>query len=95
AAEAVAENVHVVGASSLAAGHLTLVPELKAELAKLGRPDIMVVVGGVIPPEDFQALTDMGVAAIFIPGTAVPDAAITVLERLNENLGYAQEQAAQ
>ena len=95
AAEAVAENVHVVGASSLAAGHLTLVPELKAELAKLGRPDIMVVVGGVIPPEDFQALTDMGVAAIFIPGTAVPDAAITVLERLNESLGYAQEQAAQ
>jgi methylmalonyl-CoA mutase len=95
AAQAVAENVHAVGASSLAAGHLTLVPELKAELAKLGRPDIMVVVGGVIPPEDFKALTDMGVAAIFTPGTVVPEAAITVLERLNELLGYAQEQAAQ
>jgi methylmalonyl-CoA mutase len=95
AAQAVSENVHVVGASSLAAGHLTLVPELKAELAKLGRADIMVVVGGVIPPEDFKALQEMGVAAIFTPGTAVPDAAITVLERLNELLGYAQEQAAQ
>jgi methylmalonyl-CoA mutase len=95
AAQAVEENVHAVGASSLAAGHLTLVPELKAELARLGRPDIMVVVGGVIPPEDFKALTEMGVAAIFTPGTAVPDAAVTVLERLNERLGYAQEQAAQ
>src|SRR5207302_730687 len=95
AAQAVSENVHVVGASSLAAGHLTLVPELKSELAKLGRPDIMVVVGGVIPPEDFKALQDMGVAAIFTPGAVVPEAAITVLERLNELLGYAQEQAAQ
>jgi len=95
AAQAVSGDVHAVGASSLAAGHLTLVPELKAELAKLGRPDIMVVVGGVIPPEDFKALEEMGVAAIFTPGTAVPDAAITVLERLNEKLGYAQEQAAQ
>jgi methylmalonyl-CoA mutase len=94
AAQAVAEDVHAVGASSLAAGHLTLVPELKSELAKLGRPDIMVVVGGVIPPEDFQALRDMGVAAIFTPGTAVPEAAITVLERLNGLLGYAQEQQA-
>jgi methylmalonyl-CoA mutase len=92
---AVSENVHVVGASSLAAGHLTLVPELKAELAKLGRADIMVVVGGVIPPEDFKALTDMGVTAIFTPGAVVPEAAITVLERLNEQLGYAQEHAAQ
>ena len=90
-----AENVHVVGASSLAAGHLTLVPELKAELAKLGRSDIMVVVGGVIPPEDFKALMDMGVAAIFTPGTVIPEAAIAMLERLNELLGYAQEQAAQ
>jgi methylmalonyl-CoA mutase len=91
AALAVERDVHAVGASSLAAGHLTLVPELKAELAKLGRPDIMVVVGGVIPPEDFQALRDMGVAAIFTPGTVVPEAAITVLERLNVLLGYAQE----
>ena len=95
ASQAVAENVHAVGASSLAAGHLTLVPELKSELAKLGRPDIMVVVGGVIPPEDFKALEEMGVAAIFTPGTVVPEAAITVLERLNEQLGYAQEAATQ
>jgi len=95
AAQAVADNVHAVGASSLAAGHLTLVPELKAELARLGRPDIMVVVGGVIPPEDFKTLQDMGVAAIFTPGTPVPEAAIVTLQRLNELLGYAQEQAAQ
>jgi methylmalonyl-CoA mutase len=95
AAQAVADGVHAVGASSLAAGHLTLVPELKSELRKLGRPDIMVVVGGVIPPEDFAALKDMGVAAIFTPGTTVPDAAISVIERLNELLGYAQEQAAE
>ncbi len=90
AAEAVETGVHAVGASSLAAGHLTLVPELKAELAKLGRPDILVFVGGVIPPEDFKALEDMGVSAIFTPGTVIPEAAITVLDRLNEQLGYAQ-----
>jgi methylmalonyl-CoA mutase len=95
AAQAVADGVHAVGASSLAAGHLTLVPELKAELARLGREDIMVVVGGVIPPEDFAALKDMGVAAVFTPGTTVPQAAITVIERLNQLLGYAQEQAAE
>ena len=82
----------MVGASSLAAGHMTLVPDLKAELARLGRADIMVVVGGVIPPEDFAALKDMGVAAIFTPGTTVPDAAISVIEQLNALLGYAQEQ---
>lgn len=90
AAEAVEAGVHAVGASSLAAGHLTLVPELQSELAKLGRPDILVFVGGVIPPEDFKTLEDMGVAAIFTPGTVIPEAAITVLERLNEQLGYAQ-----
>jgi methylmalonyl-CoA mutase len=95
AAQAVKDGVHAVGASSLAAGHLTLVPELKSELSKLGRPDILVVVGGVIPPEDFKALEDMGVAAVFTPGTVIPEAAITVLERLNEQLGYAQEQAAE
>ena len=90
AALAVENRVHVVGASSLAAGHLTLVPELKAELAQLGRPDILVVVGGVIPPEDIPTLRDEGVAAIFTPGTVVPLAAIEVLDRLNEQLGYAQ-----
>ena len=93
AAEAVEAGVHAVGASSLAAGHLTLVPELKSELARLGRPDILVFVGGVIPPEDFKALEAMGVAAIFTPGTVIPEAAITVLDRLNEQLGYAQEVA--
>jgi methylmalonyl-CoA mutase len=93
AVEAVEAGVHAVGASSLAAGHLTLVPELKSELARLGRPDILVFVGGVIPPEDFKALEDMGVAAIFTPGTVIPEAAITVLDRLNEQLGYAQETA--
>ena len=91
AARAVAAGVHVVGASSLAAGHLTLVPELRAELHRLGRGDIIVVVGGVIPPEDFAALQALGVAAIFTPGTTVPAAAIGVIERLNERLGYAQE----
>ncbi|MDP1599865.1 methylmalonyl-CoA mutase, partial [Phenylobacterium sp.] len=94
AAQAVKEGVHVVGASSLAAGHLTLVPELKDELAKLGRSDILVVVGGVIPPEDFQALRDAGVAAIFTPGTVIPEAAIEVMERLNEQMGYAQLEKA-
>ena len=90
AAKAVADGAHVVGASSLAAGHLTLVPELKDELARLGRADILVVVGGVSPPEDFDALREAGVAAIFTPGTVVPEAAIEVLDRLNEQLGYAQ-----
>ena len=94
AAEAVETGVHAVGASSLAAGHLTLVPELKAELQKLGRPDILVFVGGVIPPEDFKTLEAMGVAAIFPPGTVIPEAAIKVLDRLNRQLGYAQERAA-
>ena len=92
---AVAHNVHVVGASSLAAGHLTLVPELKAELARLGRSDIMVVVGGVIPPEDFDALQDAGAAAIYPPGTNVADAALDLLDKLNVQLGYAQGAAAQ
>ena len=90
AALAVENRVHVVGASSLAAGHLTLVPELKDELAKLGRPDILVVVGGVIPPEDIPTLRNEGVAAVFTPGTVVPLAAIEVLDRLNEQLGYVQ-----
>ena len=90
ARQAVENDVHVVGASSLAAGHLTLVPELKAELEKLGRPDIMVVVGGVIPPQDFQALYDAGAAAIYPPGTVIAEAAVDLLTKLNEQLGYAQ-----
>jgi len=90
ARQAVENDVHVVGASSLAAGHLTLVPELKGELAKLGRPDIMVVVGGVIPSQDFDELRDAGAAAIFPPGTVIAEAAIDLLEKLNVELGYAQ-----
>ena len=93
AREAVDKGVHVVGASSLAAGHLTLVPQLKAELAKLGRPDIMIVVGGVIPDEDLKALYDEGVAAVFQPGTVLPEAAITLLDELNVRLGYTQGSA--
>lgn len=90
ASQAVAENVHVVGISSLAAGHLTLVPELRNELAKRNRADIMIVVGGVIPPQDFEALYDAGATAIFPPGTVIPEAAADMLEKLNERLGYAQ-----
>jgi methylmalonyl-CoA mutase len=90
AKEAVERNVHVVGASSLAAGHLTLVPELKAELIRLGRPDIMIVVGGVIPPGDFQALKDAGARLIFPPGAVISEAAAAILDALNRDLGYAQ-----
>jgi methylmalonyl-CoA mutase len=91
AREAVEKNVHAVGASSLAAGHLTLAPELIAELKKLGREDITVVVGGVIPPADVQPLLDAGVAAVYPPGSVIADTAIDLLERLNRRLGYAQK----
>ncbi|MDP3081476.1 MAG: methylmalonyl-CoA mutase [Brevundimonas sp.] len=91
ARDAVAGNVHAVGASSLAAGHLTLVPELKAELEKLGRPDIMIVVGGVIPPSDVQTLINMGAAAVYPPGSVIADTAIDLIDKLNQRLGYAQK----
>ncbi len=91
---AVDNDVHVIGASSLAAGHLTLVPELRAELEKLGRADIMILVGGVIPPADFQTLLDAGAAAVYPPGTVLADAALDLLEKLNARLGYAQTAAA-
>ncbi len=94
ARRAVAENAHVVGASSLAAGHLTLVPELKAELKKLGRDDIMIVVGGVIPPGDVETLKAAGARLVFPPGTVIADAAVAILEALNEDLGYSQGEAA-
>jgi methylmalonyl-CoA mutase len=80
--------VHIVGVSSLAAGHLTLVPALREALEALGRGDIMVVVGGVIPPKDYDALRDAGAAAIFPPGTVVAKAAATLIEELNRRLGY-------
>ncbi|OYX55568.1 MAG: methylmalonyl-CoA mutase [Brevundimonas subvibrioides] len=91
ARDAVNNNVHVVGASSLAAGHLTLAPALIAELKKLGRSDIMVTVGGVIPPADVQTLLDMGVAAVYPPGSVIADTAIDLIEKLNRKLGYAQK----
>jgi methylmalonyl-CoA mutase len=84
AKQAVENDVHVLGVSSLAAGHKTLVPEVIAELKKLGREDIMVIVGGVIPPQDYQFLYDSGVAAIFGPGSIIADAAIKMLEILIE-----------
>ncbi|MBQ8204794.1 MAG: methylmalonyl-CoA mutase [Alistipes sp.] len=83
AKQAVENDVHVVGVSSLAAGHLTLVPQIIAELKKLGREDIVVVVGGVIPAQDYDQLYKDGAAAIFGPGTPVATAAIKILEILN------------
>jgi len=88
AKQAVENDVHIIGASSLAAGHLTLVPALKAELKKLGREDIMIVVGGVIPPQDFDELMQAGAAAIFPPGTVIGEAAIGLLDKLNAALGH-------
>ncbi len=90
AKQAIENDVHCVGVSSLAAGHLTLVPELKAELAKQGREDIMIVVGGVIPPQDFDALYAAGASSIFPPGTPIADAAIDLIDKLNAKLGYVQ-----
>jgi methylmalonyl-CoA mutase len=83
ARQAVEADVHVVGVNSLAAGHLTLVPELRAELARLDRSDVMVVVGGVIPPDDVPTLLDMGAAAVFGPGTVIAEAAVDLLEKLS------------
>ncbi|HEY3604090.1 MAG TPA: methylmalonyl-CoA mutase, partial [Sporichthyaceae bacterium] len=82
ARQAIEADVHVVGVSSLAAGHLTLVPALKQALADAGRADIMVVVGGVIPPADVPALYEAGAAAVFTPGTVIPDAALELIEKL-------------
>lgn len=85
---AVENDVHIIGASSLAAGHLSLIPALKAELMHLGRDDIMIVVGGVIPPQDYDAVTKAGAQAIFPPGTVIAEAAIDLLEKLFEQFGY-------
>jgi methylmalonyl-CoA mutase len=90
ARQAIENDVHCVGVSSLAAGHLTLVPELKAELERQGREDIMIVVGGVIPPQDFDALYEAGASSIFPPGTPIADAAIDLMDKLNAKLGYVQ-----
>jgi methylmalonyl-CoA mutase len=88
ARQAVENDVHIVGVSSLAAGHLKLVPELRAELERQGRDDIMIVVGGVVPPQDYQALHDAGAAAIFPPGTVIADAAEALVHTLNKRLGH-------
>jgi methylmalonyl-CoA mutase len=89
ARQAVEADVHIVGVNSLAAGHLTLVPELRDELAAHGRDDIMVVVGGVIPPQDYQALRAAGAAAIFPPGTVIAEAALDLLRTLSDQLSRA------
>lgn len=86
AQHAIENDVHIVGVSSLAAGHLTLVPQLRDELARLGREDIMIVAGGVIPPQDCEALFKAGAVAVFGPGTVVSEAACKLIETLAERL---------
>ncbi|MFF7651216.1 methylmalonyl-CoA mutase [Streptomyces sp. NPDC007983] len=88
ARQAVEADVHIVGVSSLAAGHLTLVPALREQLAEAGREDITVVVGGVIPPQDVQTLHEAGAAAVFLPGTVIPDAAHDLVRKLAADLGH-------
>ncbi len=88
AKDAIEAGAHIVGVSSLAAGHLTLVPELREALAAQGKEDMMVIVGGVIPPQDFDALRDAGAKAIFPPGTVIPDAANELITTLTAHLGH-------
>ncbi|WP_408896549.1 methylmalonyl-CoA mutase [Nocardioides sp. R1-1] len=88
AQQAIDADVHIVGVSSLAAGHLTLLPALKKALAEQGRDDIMVVIGGVIPPDDVPTLKEMGAAAVFLPGTVIAESALDLLARLRESLGH-------
>ncbi|MBM4130230.1 methylmalonyl-CoA mutase, partial [bacterium] len=89
ARQAVENDVHIVGLSSLAGGHKTLLPQLVDELARLGRGDILVVCGGVIPAQDYDYLRERGAAAIFGPGTVIPEAARNLMAELNRRLGYA------
>src|SRR5262249_18423918 len=93
ARQAVENDVHVLGVSSLAAAHLTLVPQLKAALVKEGRDDIMIVVGGVVPPQDYDELKRAGAEAIFPPGTVIAEAAEALLHKLNQRLGHEQQAA--
>ncbi|MEI2384557.1 methylmalonyl-CoA mutase [Breoghania sp. JC706] len=95
ARQAVENDVHAVGVSSLAAGHLTLVPALRQALANEGREDILIVVGGVIPPQDYEALYQAGAAAIFPPGTVIAESAMELIGKLNEKLGYGEAEAAE
>jgi methylmalonyl-CoA mutase len=93
ARQAVENDVHVLGVSSLAAAHLTLVPELKSELARQGRDDIMIAVGGVVPQQDYDALIKAGAEAIFPPGTVIAEAAEKLLKTLHHRLGHDQRAA--
>ena len=88
ARQAIENDVHILGISSLAAAHLTLVPQLKADLEAQGRGDIMIVVGGVVPPQDYDALKAAGAEAIFPPGTVIANAAQELLAKLNRRLGH-------
>ncbi|SDC11419.1 methylmalonyl-CoA mutase [Nocardioides lianchengensis] len=88
AQQAVDADVHIVGVSSLAAGHLALLPALKEALAEQGRPDIMIVIGGVIPPDDVPTLREMGAAAVFLPGTVIAESALDLLAALREELEH-------
>ena len=88
AQQAVDADVHLVGVSSLAAGHLALLPALKAALAEQGRDDIMVVIGGVIPPDDVPTLLEMGAAAVFLPGTVIAESALDLLAKLRAQLDH-------
>ncbi len=93
ARQAVENDVHIIGVSSLAAGHLTLVPALREALANEGRDDIMIVVGGVVPPQDYDALKEAGASAIFPPGTVIAEAAENLLHDLNRRLGHDRQAA--
>ncbi len=88
AGQAVDNDVHIVGVSSLAAGHLALLPALREALTEQGRPDIMVVIGGVIPPDDVPRLREMGAASVFLPGTVIAESALDLLAHLREQLGH-------
>ncbi|GAA1538861.1 methylmalonyl-CoA mutase [Nocardioides humi] len=88
AQQAIDADVHIVGVSSLAAGHLTLLPALRTALAEQGRDDVMVVIGGVIPPDDVPTLREMGAAAVFLPGTVIAESALDLLARLRESLDH-------
>ena len=94
ARQAVENDVHIIGVSTLAGGHLALVPALKDALAQLGRSDILIVVGGVIPPQDVPELKEAGAAAVFLPGTPIPKAAAALLDILEGRTGSGDEVAA-
>jgi methylmalonyl-CoA mutase len=85
--------VHILGVSSLAAAHLTAVPELKAALKKHGREDIMIIIGGVVPPQDYDTLHKAGAEAIFPPGTVIAKAAEELVHKLNAHLGHGRRAA--